>query len=105
MGIQRKQFYQELWHEWVPRKITTMIGLSCNEGLLLAGWKKSIGMLCDGLYNLCDSSQQETLEHAFMSWSAKQQASMDSTSKHGLSSKALDNLHVLHQHMTLGKKF
>lgn len=35
-GIQRKQFYQELWHPWVPRKVGTMIWLTCNEGLPLA---------------------------------------------------------------------
>lgn len=54
-GVQRKNFYQELWHRWVPRKVGTMIWLTYNEGLPLAEWRKTIGMRCDGFCNLCNS--------------------------------------------------
>jgi hypothetical protein len=36
---QRNQFHKDLWHKWLPKKISTMIWLTCQEGLPLAQWR------------------------------------------------------------------
>jgi hypothetical protein len=33
---QCRTFYKDLWHKWIPRKISTMVWLTCQGGLPLA---------------------------------------------------------------------
>ena len=73
-GSQRKKFYLELWHPWVPRKVGTMVWLTCNEGLPLAEWRKTIGMPGDGKCNLCQEGLLESPQHTFMTCTATRQA-------------------------------
>jgi hypothetical protein len=51
-AYQCKQFYKELWHAWIPRKISTMVWLTCQGGLLLAKWRMRLGPRHIGICNL-----------------------------------------------------
>jgi hypothetical protein len=42
-SAQCKKFYKELWHKWVPTKISTIVWLTCQKGLPLAQWRMRLG--------------------------------------------------------------
>jgi hypothetical protein len=64
-AYQCKQFYKDLWHNWIPRKISTKVWLICQEGLHLAKWCMSLGPRHTGICNLCMTGAFETPEHNF----------------------------------------
>lgn len=60
--IQRKQFFNTLWHYWLPRKISGMLWLVVAEGLPVGDWRRRIGQ--DGVCTLCQGGVMQTTAHA-----------------------------------------
>lgn len=62
---QRKQFFQRLWHSWIPRKVSGMVWLTIAGGLPLGSWRIRMGH--SGICPLCNNNQIQTPEHALYS--------------------------------------
>jgi len=53
-----------MWHQWIPKKVNTLLWLLHTEGLPLGSWLTKIGV--DGSCKLCLTAPIETARHAFI---------------------------------------
>ena len=63
-GKTRAEFWNRIWHPYLPRKISAMQWLILTKGLPVGEWREKIGL--DGICQLCILQTKETLQHAFL---------------------------------------
>jgi hypothetical protein len=58
-----RQFYQQLWHPWLPRKVSWMKWLILAQGISVGAWRRVMGL--ESGCSLCNTDILETIHHAF----------------------------------------
>lgn len=56
-----KHTHLHLWHQWLPRKVSSFLWLMHNEGLPIGSWLAT--MKIDGACKICTTSPTETARH------------------------------------------
>ena len=59
----RANFFNRIWHPYLPRKVSAMQWLILTEGLPVGAWRERIGL--PNHCQLCPAQSRETLQHAF----------------------------------------
>jgi hypothetical protein len=68
----RAKFFNRIWHPYLPRKVSAMQWLILNDGLPVGAWREKVGLSSD--CQLCNPTERETLQHAFVDCKEIQQA-------------------------------
>ena len=60
----RANFFNKIWHPYLPRKVSAMHWLILSEGLPVGDWRARIGL--SNICQFCADQARETLSHAFL---------------------------------------